>query len=61
MGLHSFILLFLPGLIMGVFMINITIGLLQEGKAEKAADAIKAMLSASAMVSYGGYISSKYR
>lgn len=31
-------------------MINITIGLMQEGKAEKAADAIKAMLSASAMV-----------
>lgn len=31
-------------------VINITIGLMQEGKAEKAADAIKAMLSASAMV-----------
>ena len=31
-------------------VINITIGLMQEGKAERAADAIKAMLSASATV-----------
>ena len=32
------------GLILGVVVINIVIGLMQEGKAEKAADAIKAML-----------------
>ena len=42
------------GLILGVVVINIVIGLMQEGKAEKAADAIKAMLSASAMVIRGG-------
>ena len=44
----------LAGLILGVVVINIAIGLMQEGKAEKAADAIKAMLSASAMVIRGG-------
>jgi hypothetical protein len=35
-------------------VINVAIGLLQEGKAEKAADAIKAMLSANATVIRGG-------
>lgn len=38
------------GLILGVIVINVFIGLLQEGKAEKAAEAIKAMLSANASV-----------
>ena len=38
------------GLILGVVVINIAIGLAQEGKAERAADAIKAMLSATATV-----------
>ena len=33
------------GLIFGVVAINVIIGLAQEGKAEKAAEAIKAMLS----------------
>jgi len=33
------------GLILGVITINVAIGLVQEGKAEKAAEAIKAMLS----------------
>ncbi|KAG1666905.1 hypothetical protein FOA52_005965 [Chlamydomonas sp. UWO 241] len=42
------------GLILAVVVINITIGLMQEGKAERAADAIKAMLSASANVIRGG-------
>lgn len=46
--------LLLAALILAVVVINISIGLLQEGKAEKAADAIKAMLSASAMVIRGG-------
>jgi magnesium-transporting ATPase (P-type) len=35
------------GLILGVITVNVIIGLAQEGKAEKAAEAIKAMLSAS--------------
>ena len=38
------------GLIMAVIVLNVMIGLLQEGKAEKAAEAIKAMLSANATV-----------
>lgn len=38
------------GLIVGVIAINVTIGFIQEGKAEKAAEAIKAMLSPKAMV-----------
>lgn len=38
------------GLILGVIIINVAIGMIQEGKAEKAAEAIKAMLSASANV-----------
>lgn len=38
------------GLIIGVIVINVLIGLIQEGKAEKAAEAIKAMLSAKATV-----------
>lgn len=35
------------GLILAVVTINVLIGMVQEGKAEKAAEAIKAMLSAS--------------
>lgn len=35
------------GLIIGVVTVNVMIGLMQEGKAEKAAEAIKAMLSSS--------------
>jgi magnesium-transporting ATPase (P-type) len=42
------------GLILGVVVINVGIGLFQEGKAEKAADAIKAMLSPTATVVRGG-------
>ncbi len=38
--------------------INATIGMIQEGKAEKAAEAIKAMLSANADVVRGGKPSS---
>ncbi|WIA10648.1 hypothetical protein OEZ85_010828 [Tetradesmus obliquus] len=38
------------GLILAVVTINVLIGMVQEGKAEKAAEAIKAMLSASATV-----------
>ncbi|KAJ3413027.1 hypothetical protein HDV05_008618 [Chytridiales sp. JEL 0842] len=38
------------GLIVGVVVINVAIGLVQEGKAEKAAEAIKAMLSSSATI-----------
>ncbi|RYY38050.1 HAD family hydrolase [archaeon] len=38
------------GLIVGVVVINITIGVLQEGKAEKAAEAIRNMLSPNATV-----------
>jgi magnesium-transporting ATPase (P-type) len=37
-------------LILGVVVINIAIGLIQEGKAENAAEAIKAMLSSNANV-----------
>ena len=33
------------GLILGIIVINVFIGLLQEGKAEKAAEAIKAIYS----------------
>ena len=33
------------GLIIGVVTVNVIIGMVQEGKAEKAAEAIKAMLS----------------
>ncbi|GBF92410.1 carbonate dehydratase [Raphidocelis subcapitata] len=42
------------GLIIGVVTINVAIGLVQEGKAEKAAEAIKAMLSSTANVVRGG-------
>jgi hypothetical protein len=35
------------GLILGVVSVNVMIGMVQEGKAEKAAEAIKAMLSSS--------------
>jgi magnesium-transporting ATPase (P-type) len=38
------------GLILGVITINVLIGMVQEGKAEKAAEAIKAMLSASGVL-----------
>eukprot|EP00285_Hemiselmis_virescens_P013221 CAMPEP_0173380530 /NCGR_PEP_ID=MMETSP1356-20130122/3202_1 /TAXON_ID=77927 ORGANISM="Hemiselmis virescens, Strain PCC157" /NCGR_SAMPLE_ID=MMETSP1356 /ASSEMBLY_ACC=CAM_ASM_000847 /LENGTH=1147 /DNA_ID=CAMNT_0014334157 /DNA_START=96 /DNA_END=3539 /DNA_ORIENTATION=+ len=41
-------------LILGVVVINVTIGLVQEGKAEKAADAIKGMLSSKATVIRNG-------
>ncbi|EKX34242.1 hypothetical protein GUITHDRAFT_80735 [Guillardia theta CCMP2712] len=37
-------------LIVGVVVLNVTIGMIQEGKAEKAAEAIKGMLSAKATV-----------
>ena len=37
-------------LIIGVVILNVTIGMIQEGKAEKAAEAIKGMLSAKATV-----------
>jgi magnesium-transporting ATPase (P-type) len=37
-------------LICGVVIINVSIGLIQEGKAEKAADAIKGMLAGKAVV-----------
>ncbi|KAI8475578.1 MAG: cation transporting ATPase [Monoraphidium minutum] len=46
------------GLILGVITINVIIGLAQEGKAEKAAEAIKAMLSSTANVVRGGQRSS---
>jgi magnesium-transporting ATPase (P-type) len=42
------------GLIIGVIVINVTIGLVQEGKAEKAAHAIKAMLTSNALVVRAG-------
>lgn len=42
---------------MAVVIINIAIGLLQEGKAEKAAEAIKAMLSPTATVVRDGKMS----
>lgn len=38
------------GLIIGVVVLNVAIGMAQEGKAEKAAEALKAMLSAKATV-----------
>ncbi|KAL3934952.1 MAG: hypothetical protein SGBAC_009429, partial [Bacillariaceae sp.] len=38
------------GIIVGVIVINTTIGIIQEGSAEKAAEALKAMLSADAIV-----------
>ena len=41
-------------LICAVVLINVTIGLVQEGKAEAAADAIKGMLSANAIVVRNG-------
>lgn len=41
-------------LVCGVVIINVTIGLVQEGKAEAAADAIKGMLSANAIVVRNG-------
>ena len=41
-------------LIVAVIVINVMIGLIQEGKAEKAAEAIKAMLSTNATVIRGG-------
>ena len=41
-------------LILGVVVINIAIGMIQEGKAESAAEALKAMLSSSADVLRGG-------
>lgn len=37
------------GLILGVVTLNVMIGMIQEGKAEKAADAIKAMLSSTGL------------
>ena len=37
-------------LIIGVVVLNVSIGLIQEGKAEKAADAIKGMLAGKAVV-----------
>jgi magnesium-transporting ATPase (P-type) len=42
------------GLIVGVVVLNVTIGMIQEGKAEKATDAIKSMLSPKAMVIRNG-------
>jgi magnesium-transporting ATPase (P-type) len=41
-------------LICGVVVINVSIGLIQEGKAEKAADAIKGMLAGKAVVTRDG-------
>jgi magnesium-transporting ATPase (P-type) len=38
------------GLIIGVVILNVIIGMIQEGKAEKATDAIKSMLSPKAVV-----------
>ena len=38
------------GLILGVIIINIAVGLLQEGKAEKAAEVLQGMLSPTATV-----------
>jgi magnesium-transporting ATPase (P-type) len=42
------------GLIVGVVVLNVTIGMIQEGKAEKATDAIKSMLSPKAIVIRNG-------
>ena len=44
------------GLIVGVVTINVIIGLVQEGKAEKAAEAIKAMLSSTGGCPLGGSV-----
>ncbi len=41
------------GLILGVVTVNVMIGMVQEGKAEKAAEAIKAMLSSSGKEDWG--------
>ena len=41
-------------LITGVVVINVAIGLIQEGRAEQAAEAIKGMLSSKATVIRGG-------
>eukprot|EP00522_Entomoneis_paludosa_P008548 CAMPEP_0172440708 /NCGR_PEP_ID=MMETSP1065-20121228/1330_1 /TAXON_ID=265537 /ORGANISM="Amphiprora paludosa, Strain CCMP125" /LENGTH=1067 /DNA_ID=CAMNT_0013189687 /DNA_START=21 /DNA_END=3224 /DNA_ORIENTATION=+ len=38
------------GIIVGVIVLNTTIGIIQEGSAEKAADALKAMMSADALL-----------
>jgi Ca2+-transporting ATPase len=43
------------GLIIAVVFLNVTIGMIQEGKAEKATDAIKSMLSPKAIVIRNGY------
>ncbi len=43
------------GVIFGVVIINAVIGVVQEGKAEKAMDAIRAMLSPTALVVRGGH------
>jgi magnesium-transporting ATPase (P-type) len=42
------------GLIIAVVFLNVTIGMIQEGKAEKATDAIKSMLSPKAVVIRNG-------
>jgi magnesium-transporting ATPase (P-type) len=42
------------GIIVGVIVINTTIGIIQEGSAEKAAEALKAMLSSDAIVVRNG-------
>ncbi|KAG7344076.1 cation-transporting P-type ATPase [Nitzschia inconspicua] len=42
------------GIIVGVIVINTAIGIIQEGSAEQAAEALKAMLSADAVVVRGG-------
>ena len=42
------------GLILGVVIINVTIGMVQEGKAEKAADALSSMLAPHCTVVRGG-------
>ena len=43
------------GLILGVVVINVTIGMVQEGKAEKAADALNNMLAPHCTVVRDGY------
>lgn len=43
------------GLILGVIILNVAIGLIQEGKAEKATEAIKNMLSPKAIVLRNGH------
>jgi len=42
------------GLILGVVIINVTIGMVQEGKAEKAADALNSMLAPRCTVARDG-------